>query len=199
MEYAYYKWTAAPEPSHAILVPAMLDLLPPGQLRILDLGCGNGRISNLLAEKGHSVTGVDASESGIEAARTGGKAKFVMASIYEPLNLGPMDCVVSLEVLEHLYRPMALFEQAYAALKPGGVLIVSTPYHGYLKNLALSLLDGWDRHHHVSADGGHIKFFSRDSLETMARAAGFEVVRFHGVGRLPYLWKSMVVCLRKPQ
>ncbi len=198
MEYAYQTWTAAAPPSHACLVPALLELLPPGRLSILDLGCGNGAITNLLAEKGHTVTGVDASESGIEIARTSGKAKFVVGSVYDPMDLGQVDCVVSLEVLEHLYRPLALFEKAYASLRPGGMFILSTPYHGYFKNLALSLWGAWDRHHDVASDGGHIKFFSRVTLETMARAAGFQVVEFRGAGRLPYIWKSMVVSLRKP-
>ncbi len=198
MEYAYHTWTAAPTPSHSCLVPVLLDLLPPGQLKMLDLGCGNGAVTNLLAEKGHTVTGVDASESGIEIAKRSGKAKFVVGSVYDAMNFGQVDCVVSLEVLEHLYRPMALFEQAFACLRPGGVFIITTPYHGYLKNLALSLLDGWDRHHDVASDGGHIKFFSRVTLETMARAAGFQITEFRGAGRLPYFWKSMVVSLRKP-
>lgn len=78
-------------------------------------------------------------------------------------------------------------------LKPGGVLIVSTPYHGYLKNLALSLADKWDDHHTPFWDGGHIKFWSRRTLSEFLRREGFEVLGFHDVGRLPFLWKSVIL------
>jgi hypothetical protein len=42
-------------------------------------------------------------------------------------------------------------------------------------------------------DGGHIKFWSKKTLSELLKREGFEVIDFHGVGRLPYLWKSMVL------
>ena len=79
-----------------------------------------------------------------------------------------------------------------------GQLICSTPYHGYLKNLALSLVNKWDDHHNPLWDGGHIKFFSRDSLTRLLREAGLVNISFRGAGRLPYLWKSMVLAADRP-
>ena len=70
---------------------------------------------------------------------------------------------------------------------------MTTPYHGYLKNLAISVIGGWDRHADPLWDGGHIKFFSRRTITRLLNEAGFRVVSFNGVGRLHYLWKSMVV------
>jgi 2-polyprenyl-6-hydroxyphenyl methylase/3-demethylubiquinone-9 3-methyltransferase len=70
---------------------------------------------------------------------------------------------------------------------------LSTPYHGYLKNLALALCDRWDHHHTALWHGGHIKFFSRATIGRLLSDNGFEVQGFRGVGRVPYLWKSMVV------
>jgi SAM-dependent methyltransferase len=109
-----------------------------------------------------------------------------------------VDCVISLEVVEHLFYPAKLFEQSYRLLRSGGYFILTTPYHGYLKNLALSLVNAWDRHFGVHWDGGHIKFFSRRTLECMAAKPGFVRVGFLGIGRLPYLWKTMMLTLRKP-
>ena len=74
-----------------------------------------------------------------------------------------------------------------------GRLILSTPYHGYLKNVALAVSGRLDAHHTVLWDGGHIKFFSRRTLEEMLRQGGFKPLEFVGAGRLPYLWKSMVI------
>jgi hypothetical protein len=82
-------------------------------------------------------------------------------------------------------------------LKPGGYLVLSTPYHGYLKNLALSLTGKWDFHHSPLRDGGHIKFWSRKTLTELLETEGFHVTDFIGVGRIPYLWKSMVIVARK--
>jgi len=73
---------------------------------------------------------------------------------------------------------------------------VSTPYHGYIKNLALAVTGKLDAHFTVLWDGGHIKFFSRSTLEQMLREQGFEVTGFAGAGRWPLLWKSMLVKTR---
>ena len=73
---------------------------------------------------------------------------------------------------------------------------MSTPYHGYVKNVALALAGKLDDPFPALWDGGHIKFFSRNTLEQMLREQGFEVTGFAGAGRLPYLWKSMLVKAR---
>jgi len=59
-------------------------------------------------------------------------------------------------VIEHLFLPRALLRFAAKVLKPSGSLILSTPYHGYLKNLALALTGKLDKHFTVLWDGGHI-------------------------------------------
>ena len=76
---------------------------------------------------------------------------------------------------------------------PGGLVIVSTPYHGYLKYLAIALPNRWDAHHCPWYDGGHVKFWSRRSLTQLLEQNGFRVVDFVGVGRFPWLWNSMVL------
>ncbi len=110
---------------------------------------------------------------------------------------GGVDAVVSTEVVEHLYAPHELVSFAHAALRPGGHFIVTTPYHGFLKNLALSLFNKWDRHFTPLWYGGHIKFWSRDTLSQLITAQPFDIVGFRGVGRYPYMWKSMVLIARK--
>lgn len=107
------------------------------------------------------------------------------------------DAAISTEVVEHLFAPHLLPRFAREALRPAGYLIVSTPYHGYVKNLVLSMLDKWDFHHGPLWHGGHIKFWSRRTLSLLLEQNGFKVVEFHGVGRLPFLWKSMILVARK--
>ena len=54
-------------------------------------------------------------------------------------------------------------------------------------------MNKWDDHHTVLWDDGHIKFWSKKTLTKLLEEFGFTVTNFKGAGRLPYLWKSMVI------
>lgn len=95
-------------------------------------------------------------------------------------------------MIEHLDSPAGLVETAVALLKPGGYLIVGAPYHDYLKNLAISILNKWDVHHGVHWDGGHIKFFSKRTLRELVLRNGFQETTIHCYGQLPWLWKHII-------
>jgi 2-polyprenyl-3-methyl-5-hydroxy-6-metoxy-1,4-benzoquinol methylase len=164
-----------------------------GVRSICDLGCGNGHISGRLAKVGFEVTGVDASPSGIAIARRAyPNIEFAEALIDRHLKLGQFDLVVSSDVIEHMYRPSALLEAARALLKPGGQILLGTPYHGYLKNLVLAASGKMDAHFSALHDGGHIKFFSVSSLSQLMKSHGFEDLSFTFYGRAPWLWKNMI-------
>ena len=171
--------------------------------RICDLGCGNGYLAGRLTELGYSVTGVDASLSGIELAHKhyGHQARFIQANIDADLarkeGIGDFDLVISSDVIEHLYRPSDLLEAAGSLLKPKGHVVIGTPYHGYLKNLALSLTGKMDSHFTVLWDGGHIKFFSVKTLGSLIASHGFSDLQFTFYGRSPWLWKNMICHARK--
>jgi 2-polyprenyl-3-methyl-5-hydroxy-6-metoxy-1,4-benzoquinol methylase len=203
-DYPFYD--AAASHMHRHFMPHVFDLageLKQG-LRVLDLGCGNGHTCGLFLEKGCHVVGIDVSESGIEIARKAhptGRFEVLAADdrILENLQEEPFDLIVSTEVVEHLFAPRPYVKGAFAALKPGGRFICSTPYHGYLKNLALALVNGWDRHWDPLWDGGHIKLWSRASLEKLLSEAGFEHLQFRGAGRLPWLWMTMILSGDKPK
>lgn len=171
--------------------------------KVLDIGCGNGCLCRALADCGLDVVGIEPGEEGVDAARhLVPEGSFHEKSVYDDPGEVPeaeFDAVVSTEVVEHLFYPRALPLFAREKLREGGLLIVSTPYHGYLKNLAISLRDGWDTHHTTLWDGGHIKFWSRKTLTSLLESNGFEVVAFQGVGRFPLLWKSMVLVARIKQ
>lgn len=200
-EYTDYGYRSSNPPmTHAYLWdPVLANLrryIPKG--RILDAGCGNGSFCNALVQAGgYEVNGIDLSETGIEIAkRTVPKATFKLLSVQEDLVSifgGPFDAVITLEVIEHLYSPKQFVQGMYRALRPGGLLIVSTPYHGYLKNLVLAASGKLDKHFTVHWEGGHIKFFSRKSLSKLLEDNGFKVKHFVGCGRVPYIWKSMLL------
>lgn len=200
-EQSEYGWKDSEAPNSATFIDrVVLDELArcagPAS-RIIELGCGNGAFAKKLAGLGYDVTAIEPSIDGVSIASRGSPGlRVIQASVYDdlqPLIGGGFDAVISTEVIEHLTKPKELFARASELLKPGGTLILTTPYHGYLKNLAFSVLGVWDRHFHVHWEGGHIKFFSNQTLTTMAHPYGFTAPRFRGAGRLPYLWKSTVM------
>lgn len=169
--------------------------------RVFDLGCGNGSVAALLSENGYDVAGVDLSEEGIaQASVTYPNLRLETGSAYENLaqRFGHFPAVISLEVVEHVYAPRDYARTLYELLEPGGLAVLSTPYHGYWKNLVLALSGNMDAHFTALWDHGHIKFWSIKTLGTLLREVGFEQPTFQRVGRLPALAMSMIAVARKP-
>ncbi len=170
--------------------------------RILDAGCGNGFWADLIRQRGAEVIGIDASTDGIAIARknypqTRFEQCMLTETVCKDLGVEPFDAVISVEVIEHVFDPRGFVKSCAAALKPGGTLVLTTPYHGYWKNLALAVTGKWDRHLDPLWDGGHIKFWSRHSLGRLLTEMGFVDLKFGGYSRLPYIWMGMVMSGRK--
>jgi len=190
---------------HEYILPTFFELCPQldESTRVLDVGCGNGSVTAKVAERGCKVTGIDMSESGIRLARQNyPSTRFEVLPaddrVLESLGEQPFDLVFSLEVIEHLYDVPSFVAGCFAATRSGGRFICSTPYHGYAKNMMISLLNEWDRHHTSGSQGEHIQFFSRKSLSRLLERVGFRNIEFRGAGRAPYLWKSMLILGVKP-
>jgi 2-polyprenyl-3-methyl-5-hydroxy-6-metoxy-1,4-benzoquinol methylase len=205
--YRDYGYTSADASHmHRHFMPHVFDLggpIGPGT-RVLDVGCGNGYTVGCFLERGCSVVGVDLSEQGIAIARKtypGARFEVLPADdhLLENLRESPFDIVVSTEVIEHLYAPRPYASGCFHALRPGGRFICTTPYHGYLKNLAIALANQFDRHASPLWDGGHIKLWSRRTLGQLLAETGFLNVQFRGAGRLPFLWMTMVMSGDKPR
>jgi len=208
-DYHYLDYEASPDLSHRplYLSKVLPYLKQPGVRRVLDAGCGGGDFSVGLHEAGLDVYGLDASESGIAAAQKRGVGTFVVSSLYEdllhPFEATSFDAVIAVEVIEHLYSPRIFVKRARAALRPGGLLIITTPYWGYAKNILLAVTNRMDGSLTALWDGGHIKHWSRATLTQLMVEQGLEVVAFHGCGEgirayTPYLWSGMAMVFRKP-
>ncbi len=202
MQVHPFNWIST-DPSNGLsgrgLADAVINVIKHGKqiTTVCDLGCGNGYLAGRLAMMGYEVVGIDASETGVRLAQDAHpRARFLIGTIDSKLQamagLGKFDLVVSGDVIEHLYRPSDLFEAAIPLLKDQGELLVTTPYHGYWKNLALTVTGKMDTHFTALTDGGHIKFFSRPTLSQLFHQHGFSDLTFNFYGRAPWLWKNMI-------
>ncbi|WP_051978736.1 class I SAM-dependent methyltransferase [Edaphobacter aggregans] len=202
-----YQYTAAnTSGSHRYLYPAVsrfLRHLPAGST-VLDAGCGNGTFLALFQDRDWQLHGSDYSPAGLGFARQSfPNINFFLADAQSPYadflsTVGPVDALISTEVIEHLYDPHAFLRNCYGLLKPGGTLVLTTPYHGYLKNILLALSGKMEFHYDALRVHGHIKFFSRKTIERALTDAGFTSIEFTGTGRFPYAWKSMVLKATRP-
>jgi 2-polyprenyl-3-methyl-5-hydroxy-6-metoxy-1,4-benzoquinol methylase len=160
-------------------------------------------MTNRLFREGYDIYGTDGSISGIKIANKKNPERFYVQDLTSqdlPQELKDIkfDTIISTEVIEHLYNPRGYVEFCKNVLfkNGGGEIVISTPYHGYLKYFVLAITGKMDKHLSALWDGGHIKFWSKQTLTQLLEEFGFEVIEFKGSGRLPYLWKSMFIKAR---
>jgi 2-polyprenyl-3-methyl-5-hydroxy-6-metoxy-1,4-benzoquinol methylase len=202
---SYQYRTSAGEVSHGYLYEPVTKLLadiPPDAL-VMDIGCGNGSFISLFQSRGWHLYGSDYSPTGIEIAQARypdirfslGNAEAMPEELTS--KAGQFDVVLCTEVIEHVYNPRGLLKTCHSLLKPKGTLVLTTPYHGYFKNLLLAATGKLDRHFTVLWDHGHIKFWSHKTMREVLTESHFTNIQFSGAGRIPWLWKSMVVRAEK--
>ena len=122
------------------------ELRPFTGLRLLDVGCGGGLLSEPMARMGFEVTGLDASERNIAMANLhanqgGLKIDYRATTIedFEADEANRFDVVLCMEVIEHVNAPEAFLKSVARCVKPGGILIVAT-LNKTLKSHALAIV-----------------------------------------------------------
>jgi 2-polyprenyl-6-hydroxyphenyl methylase/3-demethylubiquinone-9 3-methyltransferase len=173
----------------------------PKAKTIFELGCGNGLSLKRLSSLGYQMSAIEAFPSGVAMAQQNcPQARVELGRVEEDLaaRFGQFDALWSMEVIEHIFSARSFAQCCWNLVKPGGCAIISTPYHGYWKNLAIAALGKFDRHVDPLWEYGHIKFYSRATLVRLFAEQGFELQAFARIGRIPVLAKSMVACFRKP-
>lgn len=141
----------------------------------VEVGCGDGFFSHHLAKLGCKVTGLDLSPVGVaKAQKRTPEGTFKVHDLTQPLPLADdsFDLAWCSEVLEHLFSPLSTLIEIRRVLRPGGRLLATVPYHGFLKNLGIALF-AFDRHY--DPEYPHIRFFTKNTLTALARKAGLEI------------------------
>lgn len=158
-------------------------------LRVLDVGCGGGILSEALAERGASVLGIDLAESALQAAeahRAGQAVEYRLESSRETAERGEVfDVVTCMEMLEHVADPAAVLRDIHALLKPGGWAFFST-INRTLK-ARLGAVYAAEYLLHLVPQGTHQYdwFIKPAELSRMAERAGLTPVAFCGMDYLP--------------
>ena len=167
----------------------------------LDVGCGNGAITKNISKFFKKSTGIDLSLEGINQANKNKDVNidFLHLSLNSLIEKKILyDFVTTIEVIEHQYDPQLFLSQLSQVTKENGHILISTPYHGYFKNLVMSILGLMDRHFTVHWKHGHIKFFSIKTLKELILGGdtNFEIVKVFFSGRFFPLSHSMIFLLR---
>lgn len=149
--------------------------------RVLEVGCGSGRLLLAMTEMGFDPLGVDVAAAAVTLCRAQG-LRAERVDVEEGINVGQFDLVVCVEVLEHLFDPWHFVAQLNQCLAVGGLLILSTPNFGYW----------WWRWQYLRGKSPfdlqnplHIRFFTAESLWNLAEWQGFVVRRLYGTSRWP--------------
>ena len=100
-------------------------------LKILDIGCGGGLISEPMARLGGSVTGIDASEKNIKVAKIHAKKNnlkinYLNKSPEHLQDIEKFDVILNLEIVEHVENINLYIESCYKLLKKGGLMFTAT-------------------------------------------------------------------------
>ena len=111
-----------------------------------------------------------------------------------PLADSSVDFVFSSEVVEHIYDTENAIREIARVLKPGGMFLITVPYHGFLKNLSIVFL-GFDKH--FDPTGPHIRFFSKKTLTTLLKKNGLEIENYNYYGRFFPFSHSIVAFAKK--
>ena len=203
-----YQFKARAYSSHLLL----LNQFPPeGEgRRVLDVGCAEGYLSEMLAARGFSVTGVD-----LPGTPHNGSFAFVGWDLDAglPALEGAFDYILCADVLEHLRNPLQMLRECRQRLAPGGRLITSLPNSGHAYFRWNILIGRFPRHDKGLFDRTHLHYymwegwvdllaragFRLESCEVSGVPVGLALPRWDGTRAVEFLeWMSFrLACLRK--
>ncbi|QYK52229.1 MAG: class I SAM-dependent methyltransferase [Fimbriimonadaceae bacterium] len=137
---------------------------PPGELSILDVGCGTGAVLTELESRGQAV-GLDLSHDALRYSAERGLKNLIYANAEQlPFDSESFQAVVSLDTLEHVPDHESAVKEIYRCLSPGGVFVMNVPAFAWL----------WGPHDVALM---HQRRYTRRQVKQLLNGAGFEIQR----------------------
>ena len=198
-----YDWINNNTVHHEYLIKSIentLKNLNTSNIELLDIGCGNGVLTSKISKFFKHTTGIDLSGTGIELAQQmkNERLTFKNMRIEDMIeSKKKFKFITSFEVIEHQYLPDDFLNKINKILEDDGILLLSTPYNGYIKNLIISLLGKNDWHYNPLWRHGHIKFFSVKTLRNILEKCNFKIIKKQFSGRFYPISCSMIFLNKK--
>jgi 2-polyprenyl-3-methyl-5-hydroxy-6-metoxy-1,4-benzoquinol methylase len=174
--------------------PEMLKYIPSTAMRILEVGCGEGHFLKVLKEQNpeRETWGVEINAEAAEKAKAHCDKVLVgdFDVLCESLPKNYFDCIIFLDVLEHLYAPWDTINYYKSLLSDTGVFVSSIPNVRCVHNLVEILINGEFQYKDQGLlDSTHIRFFTSKSIRRMFREQGYDIVTHEGIHPKIY-WKT---------
>jgi 2-polyprenyl-3-methyl-5-hydroxy-6-metoxy-1,4-benzoquinol methylase len=157
--------------------------------RVLDFGCGPGAILTGLRDINvNESAGIDISENAIDFVKNRfPDYKWIKVGIDDPIPYADeyFDVVISSEVIEHVFDVDNFLAELRRVIKPGGVLALSCPHHGFIKDLTMLLSGRFEDHYHNPYDP-HLRYYSRKSMSIVLNKNRFHIDKIQRIS--PYFY-----------
>jgi SAM-dependent methyltransferase len=172
----------------------VLSKIPESAKSVLDVGCGRAWIAKELIRKKDFVCSLDISlrnpEKALELYPSANHAAVVADSLFLPFRDNSFDCIVSSEVIEHIEDPSKFIVELFRCVKPGGKLIITTPYKEVIKySLCIHC-------HKPTPVNSHLYSFDEDKLKSLCAGKDLAIYEWFSFGNKALLHLRLHVILR---
>lgn len=154
----------------------ILSEVPPSDGWILDVGCGGAWLAKAVAPEGRNIISMDISDvNPIRARRLVPETNHqaLVADVFElPFAQNSVACIVASEIIEHVPDPVKFVSALYNVLKPGGLLIITTPYNEFIRTslcIHCNRLTPHNAHLHSFTEASIRKYLPKDAGKTTTR------------------------------
>lgn len=157
--------------------------------KILDFGCGEGALSQRLKDDGYQIYSVDINAEDFKADTQFEALDFnnaAMVSEFYRKHHEEFDLVMGIEVIEHVENPWDYMRNLKSLVKPGGLILVSTPnITSYYSRIRFLFYGRFHQFDDVDRVYGHINPISLDEIEWIGKKLELETVDIRGGGLAP--------------
>jgi O-antigen biosynthesis protein len=190
MKYRYATFNNNEFESHKLVY----NMIEPNS-KVLDIGCATGYFAKELLKKNCETCGVDIDENALKIAIRYCK-KVEVSNLDEvhsfPFPKKSFDCVLLLDVIEHLAHPENILAIAKLYLKDNGSVIVSVPNIAHASIRWMLSMGEFQYADTGILDSTHLHFYTKKSLGEVLKVAGYKILKFvptNGMCKVPFLYK----------